>query len=360
MPQRPCLQFRADELADRLSARLVGAGEVEVRGLNTLEQSGPGDMTFIGSDKHAKLWAESQAAAAVVTDGVDIPQVGDTQQGQEKPRRALLYVENADLAMAELLELFTAAVSSCEPAGIHPSAVVDPSAQVDPTVSIGPGAAIGAGTTIGAGTSIEANVTIGPECIIGADCTIRAGAVIRERCTLGDRVSLHPNVVIGADGFGYRPDGQGGLVKMPHIGTVVIGDDVELGACTTVDRGKFGPTEIGPHTKLDNLCQIGHNVRIGRGCVCAAMTGIAGSTVIGDFCQIGGQVGIADHVEIGSGVKIAAHSAVISSVEPGKIMGGVPAMELRKFWRVHASLLRLPDFMKAATRRFGSDLGKDG
>lgn len=354
MPDRPILQFRVDQLAERLSARLVGAGDIEVRGLNTLELSGPGDMTFIGSEKHAKLWTESQAAAALVTDGVEVPE-DDSTNGHDRPRRALLYVENADLAMAELLELFTLVVSCPEP-GVHPTAHVDPTARIDPTASVGPCVVIGARVVIGAGTIIENNVSIGHESTIGAGCVIRAGVVIRERCTLGDRVSLHPNVVIGADGFGYRPDGKGGLVKMPHIGTVVIGHDVEIGACTTVDRGKFGPTEIGPHTKLDNLCQIGHNVRIGRGCVLAAMCGVAGSTVIGNFCQIGGQVGIADHIEIGDGAKVAAHSAVLSNIEPGAVMGGLPAMELKAFWRMHASLLRLPAFMKAVRRKLGSDV----
>jgi len=332
------ISFRVGDLAERLNANLNGVADLPVTGLNTLELAEPGDMTFIGSEKHARLWKTSQASAALVTRGVDV-------ENHDPERRALLYVENADLAMAELLDLFTVSLEKPLP-GIHESAIISTSAEIDPTASIGPSVVIGPGTQIGEQTIIEANVVISEGSTIGCDCLIRAGVVIRERCEIGNRVSIHPNAVIGSDGFGYRPDGQGGLVKIPHIGTVIIHDDVEIGANTTIDRGKFGATEIGQHTKIDNLCQIAHNVQIGRGCALSALSGVAGSTIIGDFVQIGGQAGLADHIRVGDHAKIAAHSASARDIPDGEVVAGAPAMNLRDFWRMHATMRKLPSVLR--------------
>ena len=329
-------------LAEHLHADLVGIGEIIITGLNTLEEAGPGEITFIGSARHAKKWGESKAAAALVDHGIEVP--------DHNPEvRALLFVDNADLAMAELLGLFVNDPPRPQP-GISSQAVVDESAVIDPSATIMEFASVGPNTTIGTRTIIERNVHIAGDCTIGEDCHFRCGVVIRERCKIGARVSIQPNAVIGADGFGYRPDGKGGLIKIPHIGTVILGDDVEIGAGTCVDRGKFGPTVIGPQTKLDNLVQIGHNVRIGRGCVFAAMAGVAGSTVIGDFCQFGGKSGIADHLNIGSQVKLAANSAIMRDVPDGATLAGLPAIDFNEFWRILRIWNKLPELHKTVRR----------
>ena len=334
--------FTVSNLATRLGAELVGPTGLTVRGLNALDQALPEDMTFIGSEKHAAMWVESKAAAAVVTRGIDVP-------GHDPATRALLRVPNADLALAELLALFAPAEDAAPP-GIAPDAAAHPTAMVHPTASIQSRATVGPRTVVGARTVLEPNVHVGADVRIGDDCVLRAGVVVRDRCVVGNRVSIHPNAVIGADGFGYRPDGRGGLVKMPHIGIVEIHDDVEIGACSTVDRGKFGKTVIGAHTKLDNLVHIGHNCRVGRSCVMAALSTLGGTAVLGDFCQIGGQSAVADHRTLGKGVRLAGHSAVMNDVSDGQTLGGAPAMNLREFWRVQAALHKLPRLLKTLSR----------
>jgi len=335
-------------------AKLVGADQIdgpehlEIAGLNTLDHAGPADLTFIGSERHAARWIESKALAALVTQGVEVP-------GHDPTRRSLLRVRDADLAMAKLLALFAPPDLNAPTPGIAEDATIHPDADVDSTAVIRPGVRIGRGAVIGPRTVIEENVVIGPLVRIGTECVLRAGVVVRDRCEIGDRVSIHPNAVIGADGFGYRPDGRGGLIKIPHIGIVVIHDDVEVGACVTIDRAKFGRTEIGPHSKLDNLVQIGHNVRIGRGCALSAQVGIAGSVTVGDFVLMGGKAGVADHIRIGNQVKVAAYTGVMRDAEDGEILVGTPAMPSKLFWRLQAALFRFAGLPKSAlSRRNGS------
>lgn len=329
-------------LADLLGAEITGPAHLEIKGLNTLELARPGDMTFIGSERHASSWVESSASAAVVSTGIDV-------DGHDPGSRALLRVDDADLAMAELLALFAPA-APLPPAGVSEHAHVDPSADIDPSASIAHGCTIGARVKIGAGTILEPNVFIGDETTVGEQCVLRTGVVIRERCTIGNRVSMHANAVIGTDGFGYRPDGRGGLVKMPHIGSVIIHDDVEIGAGSTIDRGKFGDTVIGEHTKLDNLVQIGHNVRIGRGCVFSSLSGVAGSSVIGDYCQLAAQAGVSDHVTLGNGVRVAAASGIMRDAEDGETLGGIPAVNIRDYWRTHSATSKLAELLPQLRR----------
>lgn len=337
-----CKSFTVGALATQLGAALDGPESLVVDGLNSLDLAGPSELSFIGSVSYAARWVESKALAAVVTQGVIVP-------GHDARTRALLRVPDADLALAELLALFAPDAPVAAP-GIHPHATVDPTAQIDPSASIGARCTIGAGTAIGARTVLETGVNIGSDVTIGRDCIIRAGVVIRERCTLGHRVSIHSNSVIGADGFGYRPDGRGGIQKLPHIGTVEIHDDVEIGACSTVDRAKFGKTVIGAHTKIDNLVQIGHNVRIGRGCVFAAQSGIAGTVEIGDYCQLGAKSGVADHLRVGSQVRIAAMTGLSRDADDGAELAGAPAIDRRRFWQLQATLRKLPELIKAVAR----------
>ncbi len=332
------LIFDLTEIAERVSGTIIGIADVEIRGLNTLDLATEDDLTYIGSDKYAEEWADSKAVAAVVTRGTEVP-------AHDPERRALIIVDHADLAMAILLDMFTPKEDALE-AGIEPGAHVHASAKVSDEAIIMAGAVVGARAEIGSGTILEHHVWIGCDTVVGKDCHIRANAVVRERCVLGDRVSIYSNAVIGADGFGYRPDGKGGLAKMPHIGNVILGDDVEIGACSTIDRGKFGPTELGAHTKLDNHCHIAHNVRMGRGCVMAALSGIAGSTVFGDFAQIGGGVGVSDHLKIGNMVRIASHSGVAKDQPDGVTLAGNPAIPWREYWRMHSAAMKLPGLVR--------------
>jgi UDP-3-O-[3-hydroxymyristoyl] glucosamine N-acyltransferase len=230
---------------------------------------------------------------------------------------------------------------------VHPQAWIDPSATLGAGVTIGPGCYIGPRVVLGDRCLLHAGARVLDDCTLGEDCELYPGVVIRERCRLGRRVVLQPNAVIGADGFNYRPSPDGRrLIRLTHIGAVRIEDDVEIGAATCVDRGKFGDTVIGAGSKIDNLCQIAHNCVIGRMCVIAAHVGVAGSARVGDGVMIGGEAGIREHAVIGAGARIMACSAVMGDVPAGETWGGVPAAEARTAWRMHAALRQLPDLVK--------------
>lgn len=309
-------------IASLLGADLDGPADLPVERLERLEDAGDGAMTFIRSSKYACSWADSGACAALVSRGVDVPD-------HDPARRALLIVDDADVALTALLALFAPPTPAPIP-GVHPSAHVDANAVVDPTASIGPGCVIGPRSVVGARATIGANVVIGDDVRIGDDVTLHAGCVVRDRCAVGEHSVLHPGVVVGADGFGYHPAPDGaGLVKIPHIGDVRIGKDVEVGANTCIDRAKLGSTLIGNGTKIDNLVQIGHNCIVGRSCVICGHVGVSGSVTIGDGAVIGGGVGIADNLTIGPGAQVAADSGVISDIPAAETWAGTPAMPMR-------------------------------
>ncbi len=316
-------------IAEVVRGEVDGPAGLSITGLNTLERAGAGDLTFIGDGKHAAKWAASGADAALVTRDV-------TVAPHDASRRALILVDNADLAMAEVLELF--APPQPQPAvGIHPSACVDASAKLGDGVRIGAFAYVGRGATLGSGVTLHPRATVLEEAVVGDESVLWPGSVLCERCRLGERVVLYCGAVIGADGFGYRPlpDGSG-IRHIPHIGHVEIGDDVEIGANTTVDRGKFDATRIGTGTKVDNLVQIGHNCQIGRMCMICGQVGLAGSVTIGDGVILGGNVGVADHLTIGPGARLAARSGVIENVPAGETWAGAPARPHRDFFRLLA------------------------
>ncbi|MEX2218462.1 MAG: UDP-3-O-(3-hydroxymyristoyl)glucosamine N-acyltransferase, partial [Phycisphaerales bacterium] len=247
-------------LARALGATLVGRDDLPLAGIDSVDRAGPGSLTFIRTAAFAAQWARSRASAALVTRGVEVP-------GHDPAARALLVVESADLALVKALALFAPEAQRGTP-GVHPSAVVDPAARVDPSASVGPCCVVGAGAVIGAGVRLISGVSVGRGATIGDGSVLHHGVYVGERCVLGRRCVLWPGVVVGADGFGYMPDPSGrGVLKYPHIGTVEIGDEVEVGANTCIDRAKFAATVIGDGTKIDNLCQIGHNVRVGRACL---------------------------------------------------------------------------------------------
>lgn len=340
----------AAELAALVGGRLEGLASAPIHGMNSIDESKPGDATFITNERYAQRWAGSQATVAVVEDGVPL-EVGDPS------RRALIRVPSAELALAKALEAFAPA-PQLPPPGAHPAAVIDPSAEVSPSARIGPCAVVGARARIGANCVLHPGAVIGHECELGEGCVIHPNAVIRERCRLGRGVVVNACAVIGSDGFGYRPAADGrSLVRIPHLGTVVLEDGVEIGAGTCVDRAKFGATVVGAHTKIDNLCQVAHNCQIGRMTVIAGLTGLAGSVQIGNGAQIGGNCGIADHRSVGDGARLAAKSGVMEDVPAGATWGGFPAQDIRAELRVVAAIRKLPEWSRKF-RRLIEDHGK--
>jgi len=323
--------FSINEIVEVVSGVLVGNTTQEIIGPEQIESASKNHITLIGSKKYSHLWESSKACAAIIQEKIDIePGIG----------RALVKVKNPELAMVKLLELFKEELSLLED-GIHPSAVVHNSVKVGNNVSVGACSYVGKNVTLGDGVKIHANVTVLDHTTIGADTEIWSGTVIRENCQIGSRCIFQPNVTIGADGFGYRPSEDGkGLVKIPHIGNVVIGNDVEIGSGTCIDRGKFSSTSIGDGCKIDNLIQIGHNCRFGRSCIIAGHCGISGSVTMGDGVLIGGGVVIKDHITIGDGVTVGGSSIVIKDVPPGKKILGQPAMEFKDGLRHWANILK--------------------
>lgn len=330
------------QIAQMTAGDLRGPDDIRVDALETLDHAAPNQLTFIGDRKYVDAWAECPASAALVAQGLDV----SCSDG-----RALIVVEDADLAVAVVLEAMAQDPIMPEP-GVHPAAVVAESARIADDSRIGPNCFIGPDVAIGSGCVIHSNVSIFDGARIGQDCWIWSSSVVRERCVIGDRCIIHPNVTIGSDGFGYRPapDGQS-LVKLAHVGTVEIGNDVEIGSGTCIDRGKFSATVIGNGTKIDNLVQIAHNCRIGQCVVIAGQCGIAGSIEIGDGAVLGGMVGIKDHLKIGAGATLAACSQVMNDVPPGETWAGSPAQELHVAARELVALRKLPDMIKQFKRR---------
>lgn len=322
-------------IAALTGATIVGDSSLTISRLEAFDASHEGCLTFIRSSGFASRWPTCKASAALITkDLVDAA-------GPQLAGKALLVVADPDLAMIELLKAFAPPAVQRSP-GVHPSAVIDPTARVAPTAHIGACCVIEAHATIGAGATLMSHVTVGPHAMIGDGATLHSGVRVLDRCEVGRVCILHANVVIGADGFGYRPRPDGrGLLKIPHIGNVMIGDDVEIGANTCIDRGKFGATRIGSGTKIDNLVQIGHNCVIGRCCIICGNAGLAGSVTMGDGVILGGGVCIADNLTIGSGAKIAGMAGVMTDVPAGATYAGAPAMSAGEWRRMQVQLRRL-------------------
>jgi UDP-3-O-[3-hydroxymyristoyl] glucosamine N-acyltransferase len=331
------------DIAALVAGDLQGPGDLTIDGVETVELASPSQLTFIGDAKFAQLWPPSQARAALVKRGLEA--------SLADPARALILVDDVDAAMA-LVQEKLAPPPVAVPPGVHPSAVVDPSAALGQGVCVGPLCYVGPRVVIGDGTTLHSGVHLHDEVRIGAQCVLWSGTVIRERCTIGDRCIFHPNVTIGADGFGYRPaPGGRGILKIPQIGIVTIGHDVEIGAGTCIDRGRFSATTVGDMTKIDNLVQIGHNCRIGRCVVISGQTAIAGTVTIGDGALLGGMCAIKDHVTIGPGVKLAGCAAVMGDIPAGETWAGYPARDMKLAVIEQIALKKLPQFLKDMKRR---------
>lgn len=321
------------ELAAALRADFEGDPRAELRGVATLSEARPGQLSWLGNETHKPELARTRASAVLVRPGTEVP-----------PNVAAIFVDDPDLALCQALRLIGPQPPRVE-TGIDRSARVHETAKIEPGAAIGPNVFVGPGAVVGTGTQLHAGVYVGEYARIGVDCVIWPNVVIRERVRIGDRVIIHPNATIGADGFGYlQRDGR--HVKIPQVGTVVIEDDVEIGANTTIDRARSGQTRIGRGTKIDNLVQIGHNCDIGPGCIIVAQCGISGSTRLGEGTVLGGQVGIIDHLTIGRAVRIAAQSGVTADVPDGRVIRGTPAVELREYVKQTKALRRLPETEK--------------
>ena len=323
--------YSIEEINQVLKGEIVGHTNTQITAPEQLEEAKETEISFIGNKKYEKFWATSSACVAVVNQHIAI------EPGEN---RAFIKVSNADLAMSQVLEMF-APPTPVFAINIHPTAVVDASATIGNHTKIGAGVYIGPNVKIGKNVLIYPNVTILDECTIGSQTTIWSGTVVRERCHIGSHCIIHPNATIGADGFGFRPDPERGLVKIPQIGNVIIGNGVEIGANSCVDRGKFSSTIVGDGCKIDNLVQIGHNSKLGKFCIMAGNSGLAGSVTLGNGVIIGGSASIKDHTVIGDGAIVGAGSGVTGDIPAGKTMLGYPAVEARDALKQWAILKRL-------------------
>jgi UDP-3-O-[3-hydroxymyristoyl] glucosamine N-acyltransferase len=322
--------FSLEALAALSAARLAdpALGGRLVEDVAPLEAAGPSDVTFLSNRKYTDAFTASRAGAAFVSEAL----------------AARAPAGMAVLVSPEPYKAFARAVQAFYPAedlvpGRAPSAVIDPSAIVPADCAIAANVVIEAGVRLGARCSVGANTVIGAGVELGDDCQIAANVTL-SHCLIGARVVLHPGVRIGQPGFGFAPD-EGAAVKIPQLGRVIIGDDVDIGANTTIDRGSGHDTVIGPGTMIDNLVQIGHNVVLGRGCILAGQVGISGSTKLGDYVMAGGQVGLAGHLNIGSGARLGAKSGLMRDVPAGETVMGNPAMPAVAFWKQHAMMRRM-------------------
>jgi UDP-3-O-[3-hydroxymyristoyl] glucosamine N-acyltransferase len=324
------------EVADLLGGELVGTDDPEITGAAGIEDAGPGDLTFLARRKFGDAVAASRATAVIVGPGQQVD-------------RPAIRVSDPYGAFATFLERWLPDLDRIFPVGIHPTAVIEPGADVTAAASIGPYSVIGPGTVVGEGSRLGAHVILGCDVTVGRDCLLYAGVTVREDCRLGDRVIIHSGVVIGSDGFGYLPAPKM-IRKIPQVGVVEIQDDVEIGAGSCVDRATTGRTVVGVGSKIDNLVQIGHNVRLGAMCSLSAQTGIAGSCTLDDGVIAGGQVGIADHLKIGSGVKIGAQSGIAKDVPAGQNVFGSPALDVVETFRMFAALRKLPELLRRVSQ----------
>ena len=325
------MTYTLEQINEVLKGEIVGSTTQKITAPEQLERASTSEISFIGHKKYEKLWTTSKACVAVVNEDISIA------PGEN---RAFIKVKNADLAMSQVLELY-APPTPLFSIDIHPTATVDASAIIGTGTRIGAGSYIGPNVVLGENVTIYPNVTILDECTIGKNTVIWPNAVVRERCHLGTDCIVHPNATIGADGFGFRPCPERGLVKIPQIGNIIIGNWVEIGANTCVDRGKFSSTVLGDGCKIDNLVQIGHNSILGKFCIMAGNSGLAGSVTLGNGVIIGGSASIKDHTTIGDGAIIGAGSGVTGDIEAGKIMLGYPAVEARDALKQWAILKRL-------------------
>jgi UDP-3-O-[3-hydroxymyristoyl] glucosamine N-acyltransferase len=336
------LRFKLGELAEIVGGEIAGDAGVEICGVAGIREAKTGDITFVANPKY-EAFLESTLASAVIA---------PPKLECDKP---LIRIENPYFAYLKVLNLFADELMIKYPREVHESAVIDDSVTLGENVAVGPFCQVCAGSRVGDNTTILAGTFIGEDVHIGVDCLIYPNVTIREGSRIGDRVILQPGVVIGADGFGFAKDGQTHH-KVPQIGRVIIEDDVEIGANSTVDRATTGETLVRRGSKIDNLVQIAHNVVVGEDSIVAAQVGISGSTELGKNVVLAGQAGLVGHITIGDGAMVGAQGGVTKSVPPNTTVSGYPAREHGKARRIWAYSNRLPDLferVKELERRLG-------
>ena len=336
------MPFTLRELAELVGGQVHGAGDVLINAARPLGEAGPGDITFVEDARHAGRLASCRASAVVVsaavaTNGLAAIRVAD-------PLAAFVTIVRRLHGRPE-----------APPPGIDPRAALHPTARLGEGCGLYPFAVVGEGSVLGARCRIHSGAVVGRYCRLGDDVVLHPNAVLYDGTVVGHRAVIHAGAVLGADGFGYRLH-DGRHAKVPQLGHVEVGDDVEVGACTTIDRGTFQATRVGDGTKIDNLVQVGHNCRIGRHNLLVSQVGIAGSSSTGDYVVIAGQVGIVDHVHIGDGAVLGAKAGVTKDVPAGQVWVGAPARPDREAKRILMSLEKVPD-MRRDLRRVKQQLG---
>ena len=322
-------------LSEHIKGIVTGEGALEIGGAATLSDAVEGQVSFLANMKYMDQVVSSKASVIIVSDKFDIEKYRD---------KTFIQVSDPYFAFMQVVVMLHGhrehpAVGISEKADIHSTCEIATDVDIHAFVSIG------AGTKIGKGTKIYANCTIGSDVVIGEDCILYPSVTIYEQCQLGDRVRLHASCVIGQDGFGYATH-EGRHNKIPQVGAVLIGNDVEMGASCTIDRGTLGNTEVGAGTKFSNSVTVGHNTKIGKGCLVVAQTGFAGSCHIGDYCVFGGQVGIVGHIKLGKGVTVGVKSCVYNDIEAGQTILGIPAINAMTSKRQLLLTAKLPEFKK--------------
>jgi len=331
------MSYRASDLADILEGKLEGDPEVIISGVAKIEDARPGDATFLANPRYERFLGSTQASLVIVS------------SEQKTGVSTVIRVADPYRAFAHLLELFYPPESP-PAAGVHPSASIGTDVTFGEGVCIGAQVVIGEASTLGDNVILYPGVVIGNRVIIGEKTVIRAGVSIRSGVQIGRKVVIQDNVVIGSEGFGFTPGDEGDYEKVPQVGTVIIEDEVEIGAGCTIDRATLGATRIEKGVKLDNLIQVAHNVVIGANTVIAAQSGISGSTTIGRHCIIGGQVGFVGHVTLGDGSLVGAKSGISKSHPPGSKVSGTLAKPHGEEMRIQASLKKLPELIKRVDR----------
>ncbi|MEX1025084.1 MAG: UDP-3-O-(3-hydroxymyristoyl)glucosamine N-acyltransferase [Planctomycetota bacterium] len=328
----------AFELASTCDAALEGDGSRQLTGLASLETAGPEDVSFLANPKYEPALATTRAGAVFV----------GLEQAVERDDLVLLRARDPNRAFTRAIERFRPRPPR-PPLGVHPSAVVEESARISPEAAIGPLCVVGARSEVGAGAVLHAGCIVGPDVTIGAASELHAGVVLYHGVEIGARCVLHAGCVLGSDGFGFEPT-RDGWEKIPQCGTVLVEDDVEIGANCTIDRARFGATRIGRGAKIDNLVHVAHNVTVGPGALLIAQAGIAGSSTIGARAILAGQVGVVGHVTIGDGARVAAQSGVSRDLAGGADYFGSPAIAQKEAFRQLHLVAKLPELAKELKR----------
>lgn len=340
------MEFTARQIAEMIGGRVEGDPDISISRVVKIDEKSEGGLSFLANPKYEQY---------VYTTGADVLIVDNNFKPEKEIAPTLIHVENPYMALASLLEMYNK--MKLDKKGISALAFVDESAKIGKDVYIGEYAFIGKNVVLGDGVKIYPNVYVGDYSAIGNDCMIFSGVRLYHDTVIGRECTLHSGVIVGGDGFGFAPNEKGEYVKVSQTGNVVIEDNVEIGANTTIDRATIGSTTIRKGVKLDNLIQVAHNVEIGENTVIAAQTGISGSTKIGKNCMIGGQVGIVGHIKIGDNVKIQAQSGIPSDIKDGEIVMGSPAINLRQYMKSYIHFKNLGDLV-ARIENLEEELGK--